>query len=317
MNRPHALGIDVSKKTFNAALLTDKRHYSKSFTNGAAGFRQLEAWLSAKNIEKAHACLEATSIYHLDLAHYLHASKHDVSVVNPLVIAGHRRSRLTRSKTDECDAKVIASYCDTARPKLFQPVPEKRTRLQDLIKRRENLERSVKQEKNRRERVRDSWVRQSIERMIDLLEKEIERVEQELEDHIDRHADFKKNAELLGSIVGVSSKTALSFIAFVDINDFKNARQVAAFIGLTPRLNLSGTSIKGQSPMSKVGNRHLRKALYFPAISAKQHNPAIAPWAEKLSNKGKVPKAVVGAAMRKLCHIMYGVLKHQAPFHTN
>ncbi len=120
---------------------------------------------------------------------------------------------------------------------------------------------------------------------------------------------------MLCSIPGVGSRTAILFLAEVgDLRLFRSARQLAAYLGLNPRHWQSGTSVHRRSRMSKVGNALLRTALFFPAIVAKQHNPVIRTFCQRLTERGLVPMAVVGAAMRKLVHIMYGVVKGGQPF---
>ena len=122
----------------------------------------------------------------------------------------------------------------------------------------------------------------------------------------------------LQSIPGIGKTTAIAIISETpDINYLHNARQLAAFAGLTPRHRTSGTSLKGRSRLSKMGSATLRKALYFPAIVAKKHNPILSEFAQKLANKGKQTMVIIGAIMRKLLHIIYGVLKHKTPFNPN
>ena len=93
-----------------------------------------------------------------------------------------------------------------------------------------------------------------------------------------------------------------------------SARQLAAYAGLTPRERASGTCVRQQARLAKTGNSRLRRALYLPAIVAMRHNPAVRAFAERLRARGKPPMVVVGAAMRKLVHLIYGVLKSGKPF---
>ena len=117
------------------------------------------------------------------------------------------------------------------------------------------------------------------------------------------------------SIKGIGQRTAASLLAEIgEVTSFAHARALAAYAGLNPRQYRSGTSIRRRTRLSKQGNAALRKALYFPAIVAKQHNPIDRPFCARLSAAGKAPMAVVGAAMRKLLHIVYGVLTSGQPF---
>lgn len=99
-----------------------------------------------------------------------------------------------------------------------------------------------------------------------------------------------------------------------DAAAFGSARSAAAFAGLVPSHHVSGTSVRKRPRLSKVGNARLRRALYFPALSAMRHNAAVRVFAERLLGRGEAEMAVVGASMRKLLHICYGVLKSGRPF---
>ncbi|ASC71021.1 Insertion element IS900 uncharacterized 42 kDa protein [Halomicronema hongdechloris C2206] len=101
---------------------------------------------------------------------------------------------------------------------------------------------------------------------------------------------------------------------YADLSRFSNARQLAAYCGLTPRDKQSGTSVKKRPCLSKVGNARLRKALFMPAVCATRYNPELKAFYERLLKRGKSKMAAVGAVMRKLLHIVYGVLKHRSPF---
>ncbi len=146
----------------------------------------------------------------------------------------------------------------------------------------------------------------------------IEQTKQAIDDHIDNYPDLKKQRELLESIPGVGSTTsAMLLSAFSNIEDFASAKKMAAFCGLTPKQRQSGSSIEGRAKLSKIGNGRLRKSLFFPAIVAMQHNPIIVRLKKRLLKAGKCKMLIVGAAMRKLVHIIYGVLKSKTPFNEN
>lgn len=158
-------------------------------------------------------------------------------------------------------------------------------------------------------------VRESVEELIAHLSEQIRKAEALIRSHIDSHPGLRRQRELLDSIPGIGETTAAALLAEVpDIKHYKSARQVAAFAGLVPRERRSGSSIKGRVRLSKIGNARLRKALYFPAITALRCSPFFQEWAEGLRQRGKSKMAVVGAAMRKLVHLAYGVLKTGRPF---
>jgi transposase len=161
-------------------------------------------------------------------------------------------------------------------------------------------------------------VQQTLEDHLAFLAQQIDQLRQQIDAHIARHPDLKRQRDLLVSIKGIGRRTAALLLAELgDISVFENARAVAAQAGLTPRQFSSGSSVRKRTRLSKVGSARLRKALYFPAIVAKRHNPIVRAFCARLLAAGKSPMAVVGAAMRKLIHIVYGVLKTGKPFDPN
>jgi len=316
MNLP-PLGLDVSKQKFNACLLrADGKLRHKVFTNNPSGFSQLSDWLVKLGVERAHACLEATGTYGDSLAAYLHERGHIVSTVNPAAIKAYAQSRLSRTKTDRVDAALIAGFCAERRPPAWRPPAPELRELQALVRRLGALVEMRTAEENRLSSgVTVEAVRESVEGLIAHLSEQIRRTEALTRDHIDKHPGLKRQRELLDSIPGVGEATAAALLAEVpDIKQYRSARQVAAFAGLVPRERQSGSSVRGRVRLSKSGNARLRKALYFPAVTALRCSPFFQSWAEGLRARGKSKMAVIGAAMRKLVHLAYGVLKTGRPF---
>jgi transposase len=311
------LGLDVAKLKFNACLLRDGgklRH--RVFPNTPAGFAQLTAWLGSQGVTRVHACMEATGTYGDSLAAYLHAAGHDVSVVNPAAIKAYAQSHLSRTKTDRVDASLIAGFCAERRPPRWHPPEREVLELQALVRRLESLVEMRTMEENRLSSgIVVEAVRASVEELIAHLSEQIKRTEVLIRDHINSHPELKRQRELLDSIPGIAETTAAVLLAEVtDIRQYQSARQVAAFAGLVPREQQSGSSVKGRVRLSKIGNARLRKALYFPAVTALRCSPFFQAWAEGLRQRGKSKMAVIGAAMRKLIHLAYGVLKTGRPF---
>jgi transposase len=130
-----------------------------------------------------------------------------------------------------------------------------------------------------------------------------------------KHPTLKQDWENLQTIPGIAKTTATAILAQTpDLSSFEDARQLAAYAGLTPSHKTSGTSLKGKSKLSKIGSSALRKAIYFPAIVAKNHNPILKAFAQKLAKKGKHTMVIIGAIMRKLLHIAFAILKHKTTF---
>lgn len=311
------IGIDISKLKFDLCLLRDNGKLKhKVLPNNAAGFLQLSAWLDKQKVEGVHACLEATGTYGEALATYLFDAGHRVSVINPAIIKAYAQSHLSRTKTDKVDATLIARFCAERKPPAWQPLPAEVRELQALVRRLESLLEMHQMEVNRLEAgVAALSVRESLTEHIAFLDEEIKRTTALIRDHIDQHPTLREQRELLVSIPGIGESTAAKLLAeMLDVKLYQSARQLAAFAGLVPRLHESGSSIKRKARLSKTGAPRLRKALYFPAIAAIKYNPYIKAMSGRLKERGLSPMQIIGAAMRKLVHLAYGVLKSGKPF---
>ena len=311
------LGIDISELKFDVALLRDNGKFKhRVFPNTAAGFLQLSTWLAKQQVERVHACSEATGTCSEAVATYLSDAGHIVSVVNPALIKAYARSRLSRTRTDKADTTLIAQFCHERKPPQWHPLPAEVRASQALVRRLEALLEMRGMEENRLAAgVTAASVRASPSEHIAFLNQEIERTEELIRAHIDQHPCLKEQQELLISIPGIGETTAAKFLAeIMDVKLYGSARQLAAFAGLVPRLHQSGSSVRGKSRLSKIGAPSLRKALYFPALAAIKYNPYIKALSVRLKARGKCPMQIIGAAMRKLIHIAYGVLKSGRPF---
>jgi len=310
------LGVDISKLSFDVALLDDSKVKTKKFSNNSKGFCELTEWLKNKGIDTAEVCMEATGGYEAKLAQYLYDNKFKVSVVNPARIKGFAMSKLSRVKTDKADAELIAYFCKTMQPNLWQPTPLHIQELQQWVRRLDSLIANKNQENNRLDGTSGA-VAINISTHIEFLDKQIKEVEESISNHIKKHKDLNDKSKLLDSIPGIGEKTIGVILAFLTVENFDSAKQVAAFVGLNPKPRQSGSSVHGVSRISKTGNADLRKAFFMPAIVSLRFNPIIKDFAERLHNTGKSKMVVVIASMRKLLHIIYGVLKNQTPFNEN
>jgi transposase len=312
------LGIDISKKKFDVALhLPSGKWKNKAFTNNAEGFQKLTHWLEQLDVKHVHACMEATNVYGNALAEYLYDHNHKVSVVNPARIKGFAQSELLRTKNDKQDAALIARFCESLSPDLWKPEPLCVRQLKAMVRRLEMLIEMKQQEVNRLD-VCEEVVQSDIRQHIEELEGRIKKIRAEIEDHIGRDPDLRNKKELLLSIPGIGDKTVATVLSyFSSILRFDNAKKLASFCGVAPREYQSGTSVNGRGAMSKIGSSHLRKSLFLPAMVALKYNPALRGLQKRLSEKGKPKMVIIGAAMRKLIHIIYGVLKNNTPFDEN
>lgn len=316
MSEP-VLGIDIAKQRFEVALLIDGKVKNKSFKNTTEGFEALALWLKKLGISKVTACLEATGNYGEELAFYLHEAGHLVSMVNPARIKGFAQSELIRTKTDKVDAGIIARFCLVMKPETWvPPSPEIRV-LRALVRRADSLIDMLTQEKNRLATAHESVI-PLIKKHLDYLNQEIKAVRDQIADLIDQNPNLRQKKELLGSIPGIGKVTIAVILAELDhLEKFNHVRELVAFIGLAPKETLSGSSIKGRPRLCKVGQGRLRKALYMPALVSIQCNPVMFAFYNRLKERGKNGKVIVCAIMRKLVHIIFGILKSGKKFDPN
>lgn len=318
------IGIDVSKKKLDCLWLKDvvtSKVKSRVFDNTPAGHLALLAWTQKQTneeLETIHFIMEATGIYHEALAYQLYQARAKVSVVNPAQVRNYAKSLGRRTKTDKKDSMVLAHYGATQTTRLWQPEPEEVRTLKDLIARINAVEKDIQREKNRQEKAEIAQVSgeilTSIQTVLGQLEKEKARLEALINRHIDQHPKLKRDRQLLESIPGVGPVVSRYMMAVIHSRSFDSASQCAAFIGLVPVQHESGTSVHGRPRLSKAGDARLRAKLYMAAVACIRCNPDIKRQYKRLLKNGKTKMSALGAAMRKLVHICFGVLKHQTPY---
>jgi transposase len=312
------LGIDLSKDTFHAYLLSGSAGAKKVFPNAPKGYAQLTIWLKNRHAADPHVCMEATGAYWEALALYLHGLEHRVSVVNPARIKAFAQSELLRTKTDAVDAALIARFCKSQSPEAWvPPAPEIRV-LQALMRHYEHLKTTRAQQSVYAQSSDQAVVSASVREIIVTLDEQIAQVERKIRQHFDDYPDLKRRRDLLTSVPGIGETTAATILSEIPhIDRFESAKAIAAFAGLSPRDRQSGTSIHGRPRLCKTGNSRLRKALYMPAMVALRFNPALRIFADRLSSAGKHKLLIIGAVMRKLLVLAYGILRSGVPFDAN
>ncbi|AYA04381.1 IS110 family transposase [Acinetobacter sp. WCHAc010034] len=320
------LGIDVAKAKIDCCLILEDsagKKKTKTFPNTPKGFEQLQAWLNhhAAGPAQAIALMEATSVYHERLARHLFDAGFQVCVANPARARYFAQSMSRLNKTDKADSEVLARFAMTADLHFWQPLPGHIQLLNALLDRRAVLGEDLQREENRLEKAESTFtiepVLQSIHKNIKQLSRHIQDLDRQIDDHIDQHPDLKNDKALLSSIPAIADRTSLLMLSFLRSHAFERASQAAAFAGLVPIQRQSGSSIHGRSRLSKAGPSKIRAGLYMAAIVATRHNPHIKGMNDRLLANGKTKMMAVGAAMRKLIHLCYGVLKHQRPYQEN
>lgn len=314
----HILGIDVAKAKLDVALrLADGKYRSKVVDNTPAGFVLLSAWLEKHDVEALHVCMEATGTYWEAVAEHLADAGHMVSVVNPAQIKSYGTVTLVRTKTDKVDARLIAEFCFTQHPDPWQAPSPAIRELRALVTRRNALDAMRIQESNRLLVARDA-VREGIQAHLAYLEKAIAEIEASIRHKIDDDPGLKDQRELLDSIPGLGDKTIPVLLSYYGGPPrFGRAKEAAAFAGLDPRQRESGSSVRGKTRLSKIGHGALRKALYMPAMVAITKTAWGRAFRDRLVASGKPMMVIIGAMMRKLVHVAYGVLKSRKPFNPD
>jgi transposase len=318
------LGIDIAQDTFDTILKQEShKPVPGHFDNKRSGFNQLHRFLKKRKIQDLHICMEATGVYYEALATFLHQKGYRVSVVNPARIKGYAQSQMRRNKTDKMDAAVIADFCRAQNPPLWHPPDPSWHELRSLVRHLEDLESDRQRQRNRHNAIQHSaqptqTVLDNLQDHIDFLTQQIDAVKKQMQDHIDQHPELKQQRDLLDSIESIGPLTAAKMMAeYGDMRQFDNVRQVVAFAGLNPKHRQSGTSIRGQTKISKMGRSSIRAALYMPAINAKRFNTLLRPFVQRLEEKGLSGMQIIVAVMRKLLHLAFGVLKSGQPFDPN
>lgn len=316
------VGIDVAKSKLDVALL-DERGKLKNhvFANDPKGHASLIGWLIERGGDagQIRVCMEATGPYGEASATALVDAGFTVSVVNPARVKGFAQSELVRNKTDRADAALLARFCQTMQPEPWVAPPPEVRELRALVDRLHSLKEMHQQEANRLESAMNQpGMRASIESHMQWLQRGIKELERQIDDHIDRHPGLRADAALVTSIPGVGKTTAAKLLAYLgDVRRFKNGKALAAFVGVTPHLRVSGSSVRGRSMISRSGHAQVRHSLYMPALVALKHNPLVSVFGIRLKAAGLAPKAVVAACMHKLVLLVYGILKSGRPFNAS
>lgn len=303
------IGIDVSKLTLDVCWFVQGEPTFLKVPNGPAGFGALLSKLP----ESAHLVLEATGAYYLRLAHFFMEKGMPLSVVNPLSIKRYAQMKLARAKTDKYDAALIAQFGASQEPAAWTLPDAHLLEMQQLLTLQDELIVQKGMLQNQKEAFSQipfasKTALKSIEGVMRRLEKEIAHLQSQLNALTKAH--YPREAEILCSIPGLGTKTAQALIvATKGFREEVNGRALCSFVGLSPRPHQSGTSVRGRSPISKMGNKGVRKKLYMCAISAIRNNPACKVFYERLKAKGKASKVALIAVCGKLLRQAAAMLK--------
>jgi transposase len=323
------LGIDVSKDRLDCALLASEGGTSlggRSFPNTAAGLDRVTAWaarVSGAAAAATHVVLEATAAYHELAAHRLAAAGMRVSIVNSARVRSFAKGLGILGKTepsasgtsgpDPIDARLLARYRQLLRPRAWRPPARALLDLEALLARLDDIEVDLRREESRLEQVRTrgcpELVERSLRESIRASEGRRDELRRAIAAHVAVDPELQADLDRLLTIPGVGPRTAVRMLLVLRARAFESARQAAAFLGLVPIAQTSGKSVRGRPALSKAGNPRLRAALYMAAVAGIRRNPDLKAQYERLLGRGKCKMAALGAAMRKLVHLCFGVLK--------
>ena len=296
------IGIDVSKQTFDVSFLQQNERIYKSFKNNATGFKKL-----LKIVELDDwVVMEATGSYFFPLAEYLYSQSVQVVVENPLVIKRYSQSKLKRAKTDKADAALISEYAEVYHQslKLWKPDSKVIINLRQLYTRIELLQKQINQTKNQLEAFVVSGsltaeLKHEIKQSIKWLRQQKEKFEKQLQQTVRKH--FSDTMDSLTSIPGIGPKTAAMLTVVTDdFKKFDHYKQLIAYVGLSPRVYQSGTSVHGKGHICKMGKPQVRKLLYLCSWSAKRCNKKCIEMYDRLKAKNKPERVIKIAIANKL-----------------
>ena len=245
----YAVGIDVSKLKLDVCVASNDKVKTKVVKNNAAGHRALLASLAARNLPTdTPVVLEATGPYSEMVGIALVEAGWRISIVNPARVKGFAQSELVRNKTDQAGARLLARFAQRAELTPWKPPSIAERELRALVERVHALQAMRQQEANRLEALGQgalSRVSGMVKAHMAWLNEQIAEIEGDIDDHINGHPELKKDAELIRSVPGCGQKFAAHFLAYIgNARRFRNAKALAAYIGVTPRQRQSGSSVK-------------------------------------------------------------------------
>ncbi len=307
---PVILGIDVSKGWIDAHMLPSGETWR--IANDA---KELKSWVQQLPEGITIAILEATGGLETQPAIALAQAKIPTAIVNPKQVRSFAQAMGQRAKSDPIDARLIAQFGERIQPKAKTLPDEDQADLKELLARRQQLVADKVAEQNRLGSMRSKQAQKSIKAHIQWLIKQIERIDQQLDDSIQNSPLWLAKQQLLTSVPGVGPNTARTMLALMPELGQMNRRQIASLAGLAPFTRESG-KWKGKRFIGR-GRKDARSALYMAALTATRCNPVIASFYTSLTSQGKPHKVAITACMRKMLTMMNAMIRDQKPWNKN
>ena len=297
------VGIDVAKGHLDVHLLPGEQ--ALRVDNDQEGIAQLQGELA--KLDLARIVVEATGGYELSVVAELHAAGMPVVVVNPRQVRDFARATGRLAKTDKIDAQVLAHFAAVIRPPIRPIADENLRQIKELVARRRQLIDLRQAEANHAEHARQDVIRQSIQRLLQAIDDEIQLIEETIARLIKNSPIWRRRLEIITSVPGLAQRTAAALVANLPELGQLNRRQAAALVGVAPINRDSGT-FRGKR-MTGGGRAAVRKALYMPTLVAIRHNPSIKAFYERLLANGKAKMTAVIACMRKLVLMINALIR--------
>lgn len=303
------VGIDVSKSKFDVVILPEGTRLTCTYDPEG-----IEKFLAQLPKHDCVVVLEATGGYERRLAAELVEAGHPTAIVNPRQVRDFARGIGVLAKNDRLDARVLATYAQHSKLRLVEKRSEKQQELTALVVRRRQLLALQIAESNRLEQTAIKLAAKSIRHVLDLLRKELKKLDAEIARLIAADDDWRNKSELLQTVPGVGPATSASLVAELPELGKLNRQRIASLVGLAPFSRDSGR-FRGQRSIWG-GRGSVRSALYMAAFNAKRCNPVIRAFAQRLEEAGKRRKVVLTACMRKLLVILNTMVRNQTTWKT-
>lgn len=308
------IGIDISKLTFDVAYQQQEKWFFSPLSNNEKGFKTLVKHLNTDD----YVVMEASGSYSVPLATYLYQKDYQVVVENPFAIKCYSKMMLYRTKTDKKDAQTIAEYSSKADLRLWKPAPAVITKLRHLQTAVEGIQKSIHQTSRQVESLKSSGLlneqlEEELLKVIDQLRKQQTSWEEQQQALCKEH--YQTTMSALTSIPRIGPKTAMMLIVATDnFKKFANYKQLIAYVGFSPRIRQSGSSVRGRGSICKMGNSLLRKLLYMCSWTAQSCNQACKALSERLVAKGKPSRAIKVAVANKLLKQAFAIATSQQKY---
>lgn len=323
-----SFGIDISKADFHVRLINVHRdgrllrRSRKKFTQSTKGFGKFEEWIAAAKITDASSIfvMEATGVYHENLAYYLHRLGYEVSIVLPNKVKAYARSFNEKSKSDEIDTDLISRLGAERELRIWEPAHQNIRQVKRLNRQRQVFVNERSEFKNRLHAVRHSQglfceIVERYEAMIKYLDQQVKAIELEIKKLCKQEKALSNQVNVLKSIPGVGQITAVAVLAETGaMKLFKSREQLVSYAGLDVVTYQSGSSVNKKGRISKRGNVHLRTALYMSAVSLTRSSGPFKDLYLRVLKRSGVKKKALIAVQRKLLIVMYALIKNNEKY---